>query len=459
MDTQDTIAAIASAPGPAARGIVRLSGPRVLRCLQRCFRPDDGIELDNLRRPTVVSGHVELPDLDRSLPADLHYWPTSRSYTRQPSAELHTFGSPPLLDAALSAVCAAGARPALPGEFTLRSFLAGRIDLTQAEAVLGVINASGQSEFDVALAQLAGGLSGPLHELRGELLDLLADLEAGLDFVEEDIEFVSSAETQRRLAGARDRLNRLLGQMDTRHQHASAARVVLVGWPNVGKSSLFNAIVGHRRAIVSHVAGTTRDYLSATIDLDGAHCELIDTAGIDPDVTIGELHELAQRQTSGQDQSAAVRVLCVDSSRPLNAWERAALAARDERPAIVASTKCDLSGNGTAALRGLPRQSIPTSGTTGQGIDALRGAIRQLVIESAAAECHVVPSTVARCRESVRRASVAIRRSQDLLHAGAGEELLAVELRIALDELGCVVGAVCPEDVLERIFSRFCIGK
>ncbi len=199
MFVDDTIAAIASAPGGAMRGILRISGPGTRDCVRRSFRASASPDWQGVATAQRFSGHLWLPPPAGQVPCELYFWPTKRSYTRQPAAELHTVGSPPILHAALRTVCASGARLAEPGEFTLRAFLAGRIDLAQAEAVLGVVDARGQSELDVALSQLAGGLSAPLGQLRNRLLNLRADLEAGLDFVDEDIEFVSRNEVSRQL--------------------------------------------------------------------------------------------------------------------------------------------------------------------------------------------------------------------------------------------------------------------
>ena len=191
--------------------------------------------------------------------------------------------------ALLEAICRAGARLAEPGEFTLRAFLAGRLDLTQAEAVLGVIDAHGNDELQTAVEQLAGNLARPLHQLRDELLTLLAELEAGLDFVEEDIEFISPDELTARLQAIASQLAAVAEQMSSRLTAAPSRQIVLLGPPNAGKSSLFNALanrfgVAHQAnasAIVSNIRGTTRDYLTTTVELDGARCELIDTAGIE----------------------------------------------------------------------------------------------------------------------------------------------------------------------------------
>ena len=202
-----------------------------------------------------------------------------RSYTGQPVVEIHTLGSPPLLEIVLRSICAAGARPAGPGEFTLRAFLAGRIDLTQAEAVLGVIDAGDRHELEIALGQLAGGLARPLHRLRNKLLDLLAQVEAGFDFADEDLAFITREELDRQLAEAESDAAAILRQVDSRHESSPGVRAVLVGRPNTGKSSLFNALAGDRAALVSDHPGTTRDYLTAELDLDGVKCQLIDTAG------------------------------------------------------------------------------------------------------------------------------------------------------------------------------------
>jgi tRNA modification GTPase len=396
-------------------------------------------------------------------------------------AEIHTVGSRPLLEAGLRALCAAGARLAEPGEFTLRAFLAGKMDLPRAEAVLGVIDAADPGDLSIALAQLAGGLSEPLAQLRDRLLDLLAHIEVGFDFADEDLPLISQDALDRQLAAALETVEHLGRRTDSRRASGDLPRVVLVGWPNTGKSSLFNVLAGRPAAIVSEHPGTTRDYLGAELDLHGRKCMLVDTAGIAAD----RLHEAtgpevaAQAAALEQARRADVRLLCLDSSRPLNAWERGQLA-EETGPRVVILTKADaprridlnlsaLPGKGDRYLlceapEGPFRQKVPvpfsrTSSVTGEGIDQLRERIAEAAAAARWSASAVVPGTAARCQESLRLAAECLVRARNVLQAGLGEELVAAEIRLALDEIGRVAGTVYTEDVLARVFSRFCVGK
>ncbi len=444
LSFDDTICAIASAPGGSARGIVRLSGPRVHEVLKACVEPDV-----IARQAIAVRGQVRVKPPIGWLPGDLFVWPNSRSYTRQPTAEFHSFGSPPLLAAAVQTFCEHGARGAEPGEFTLRAFLAGRLDLPQAEAVLGVIDAVGRRPLEAALAQLAGGLSRPLARLRETLLELLAHLEAGLDFAEEDIECISPHELDRALQDAEAMTVRLFLQLGSRTTATDLPRVVLAGPPNVGKSSLFNALVGRSAAIVSQHPGTTRDYLTATVEFGGVKCELVDTAGWAAVETSATVEHSAQEAATSQRERAIVTLLCQDSTVPptIHAAEMPGHGAL-----LYVCTKCD-------QARGAPSRwmGIETSSATGHGLDNLACAIAHAV--AAAASEAMVVGTAERCHESLHGAKDSLRRARDLNRHCAGEELIAAELRLVLFELGKVAGAVYTDDILERIFSRFCIGK
>jgi len=452
VNVDDTIAAMACAPGGAYRGVVRLSGPQVVTCLAACFRSGSGTEPAAVSAASVLPGSLSVGDPLGDVPCDLYLWPGPRSYTRQSVAELHTIGSPPLLQAILRAVCQAGARLAAPGEFTLRAFLAGRLDLTQAEAVLAVIDAGSRTELDVALRQLAGGLAGPLQRLRDRLMDLLAHVEAGLDFADEDIEFITAEDLRRRLDESSDEIAQLAAQVSSRGHADEQFRVVLMGWPNVGKSSLMNALLGEPAALVSQRAGTTRDYLARPANIHSLHCRLIDTAGWETGAG-GPLTEAAQTLSGQQAGQAHVQLFCLDATRHLNAWEREMLATPPPASRILVLTKTD-------GLRStdLHLDAVQTSSLTGAGLAELRQAIYRCIADGLKST-DVVAGTVLRCGESLRQAAGAVQRARQAAANAAGEELVAAEVRVALDELAQVVGAVYTEDILDRIFSRFCIGK
>lgn len=458
---EDTIAAIASPPGAGARGILRISGTDVRRCLERTFRSADGAALADGQRgigtvpyPAVFPGWLQLDGTAARLPCELFFWPNRRSFTGEPVAEIHTLGSAPLLEAALRTLCASGARLAEPGEFTLRAFLAGRLDLTQAEAVLGVIDAANPGELQVALAQLAGGLAGPLHQLRDGLLDLLAHLEAGFDFADEDLPFITPEELQRQIDAAADAIARLAEQLASRRDAADRVRIVLRGWPNTGKSSLFNALASNGRAIVSAHPGTTRDYLTAEVTLADVKCLLVDTAGVELEPAGPEaLWHAAQAATAEQSRRAQVEILCLESTRPLNPWEESQLATPVSNRLLVL-TKAD-----ATRQTNLISRAIETSSVTGEGIELLRTRLRDAVLTAQVTGGEAVAGTAARCHESLRLSAECLDRAEELVRLGGGEELVAAEIRVALEELGKVVGTVYTEEVLDRIFSRFCIGK
>jgi tRNA modification GTPase len=462
----DTIAAIASAPGGAARGIVRLSGPNVLHCLGAVFQSNDQREIESPIHAKAIGGFLNLIGIHSPVPSDLYLWPQGRSYTGQLAAEFHTLGSPPVLEALLKSLCTAGARMADRGEFTLRAFLSGRIDLTQAEAVLGVIDAADPRDLRVAVAQLAGGLAGPLHRLRDMLLELLAYLEAGFDFADEDLPFITAEQLQRGLDEALENVARLAAQMDSRGTVQTAVRAVLLGRPNTGKSSLFNALTRNGQALVSDMPGTTRDYLVAELDFDGRKCQLIDTAGflavsVQAAGDFNTPDRAAQAAAAEQIARADLRLLCLDATRPPDSWEQAELARIDDLHRIVVWTKIDAIPPGSAfsSCEFSYRPTILTSSVTGLGLDLLRAELQRMALSMETAGGDVVAGTAARCRESIHRAGETLRNARDLARSKSGEEFIAAEIRTALDELGKVVGAVYTDDVLDRIFSRFCVGK
>jgi len=449
LDTSDTIAAIASPPGFGYRGIVRLSGPGAWPAALAGFTPDR--DAPPPRRAEARSGAYRLHGLRPPLPATLLLWPGPKTYTGQSAAEIHTVGSPPLLQLVLAHCLARGARPAEPGEFTLRAFLSGRIDLTRAEAVLGVIDARSPAQLDAALGQLAGGLATPVAALRDRLLDVLAHLEANLDFVDEpDVDELGRLELAEDLARASEQTAALADRLRGRDRPGGHPKVVLVGPPNAGKSRLFNALVGRDHALVSPAPGTTRDYLSAPCDCDGLTVELIDTAGEETAASPVEVR--AQAHRAGQSAAADLLLACTPDP---DAIEVVPTPPPASGPLLLqVLTKADLTRPRLPNGRG----AVVTSAETGAGIDALRLAVAS-TLRRQAAEGDLPTSTGARCRENLARASEALGSAATALSLGGGDELIAVDLRQALDDLGRVVGAVVTDDILDRIFQRFCIGK
>lgn len=440
-DPNDTIVALASTSGPGAKAIVRLSGPNSLRIVTRLFQSDEHISGDNRR---YYHGKLILPELNLHLPAELYVWPAPKTYTGQLVLEVHTLPSPPLLDLFIKQCLSIGARSAVPGEFTMRAFLAGKLDLTRAEAVLAVIEAGNRAELTQALGQLAGGVARPLLELRNDLLNLLADVEAALDFSDEDIHFVEQKELLLRLTKGMALVTNLRRQLDRRSLSERPFRVVLAGPPNAGKSSLFNAL-GNAFALVSPEPGTTRDYLVQRLDLNGIKVDLIDTAGLQP--TRNGLEGKAQELGGDQLAKADLVLLCREGGKR-NENEEKQLAERTGAEIVLIATKCDLFAT--------PSGCLATSARSRQGLDRLR----QLLQDKAgdAARPSLAPS-LSRCRHHVDECLENLRRAHHLVLEQEPPELLALELRGSLEQLGEMVGAVYTDDLLDRIFSRFCIGK
>jgi tRNA modification GTPase len=445
LDPSDTVAAVASPPGPGFRGLVRLTGPDAWAIALTGFSADRDPPDPSARHAACRAGWLTVDGLRPRLPATLALWPGPRTYTGQPMTEIHTVGATPLVQLVLAHCLARGARLAEPGEFTLRAFLSGRIDLTRAEAVLGVIDARTPAQLDAALSQLAGGLAGPIVALRDRLLDVLAHLEANLDFVDEaDVDPLGRSELAGELAGSAAGVAALADRLRGRDRPEGLPRVVLVGPPNAGKSRLFNALLGRDHALVSPRAGTTRDYLSAPCDCDGLTVELIDTAGLD-DAT-GAIESRAQSFSTDQADRADLVLDCQSPDTP----PAPPIAA--DRPRLLVWTKSDVAPPPDSSAL------LATSARTGEGLAPLRSAIAT-ALRSDAADGDPIASTGARCRESLGRASESLRSASETLLLGGGDELVAIDLRQAVDELGKVVGAVVTDDILDRIFRRFCIGK
>ncbi len=473
----DTIAAIATASGPAGLAVVRLSGPAALAVAARAFHP--AAALERAASHTLHHGWV-LRGGERVDEAVAAVFRAPRSYTREDVVELSCHGGRVSGERVLAAVIAAGARIAAPGEFSLRAFLNGRIDLAQAEAVCDVIHAESEAAHTLALGQLAGDLSRRLASLADELADVSAEIEARVDFAEDvgGIEVPEHAVAA--LARARAALDALLDGAAWGRAVREGARVPIVGRPNVGKSSLFNALVGEDRALVSAVPGTTRDRVSESIELDGVRIALSDTAGLRDDSE--PIEALGIARTEALLDASPVAVWVVDASAPLTGADARVAARLAGKRTVVALNKCDAGtavgaadvaalresggapGRATAAVVDTPfTAAVPVSALRGAGLDALREALLEALgcgPRGAGAAIGSMP-TVANVRhvEALGRARAALERAGAQADAGAPGEIVAIEIRDACRAIGEVTGRDVSADLLDRIFSRFCIGK
>jgi tRNA modification GTPase len=456
----DTIAAISTPPGRGGIGIVRLSGTEAASIAAKLVRLRHDLEPGRARLADVVDDREEGAEPEVIDEAVVTYFEAPHSYTAEDVVEIAAHGSPVILEFLLRRALTLGARLAEAGEFTHRAFMSGRLDLTQAEAVRDLIEAQTLTQARQAASQLGGALSRRVMPVKQSLLELIALLEAGIDFAEDDVDVTPPGEIARRIELLKPPLAALEASFARGRLVHYGLTLAIVGRPNAGKSSLFNRLLERDRAIVTATPGTTRDLVTERISLDGIPLELVDTAGLREGLE--EAEQIGIRRSREALADADLVLIVLDATEALNEEERLLLAATEGRPALVAVNKSDLTAKDRSAsgldaeeLRCAP--SLATSALTGEGIEELRTQILSLATGGAAAE----PGLLTNLRQH-QAVTTTLGSLADAASANANSiphEMILLDLYRALWALDSLTGQTTPDDVLNLIFSTFCIGK
>jgi tRNA modification GTPase len=504
-DIVDTIAAISTPPGRGGIGIVRLSGPDSASLAAQLVRIRQPLEHARSRFAAVLDETDTTQQIDEAI---VTFYAAPNSYTGDDLIEVAAHGSPVVLDLLLRRALSLGARLANPGEFTERAFLSGKLDLTQAEAVRDLIEAQTLTQARQAASQMGGALSRRVAPIKQSLVELIALLEAGIDFGEDDVDVTPQSEIARRIDALIPPLAALEASFARGRIVHDGLTMAIVGRPNAGKSSLFNRLIERDRAIVTAIPGTTRDLVTERISLDGIPLELVDTAGLRD--TLEEIEQLGIERSRQALADAAIVLIVLDATQPLNQEERSLLAAVQDRSALVAINKSDLADNivlpldpppssqeleghdpghagsdeksgvpSSQELKGhdssragefeqtpwalapegihLPLPAVPTSALTGEGINALREKILQLATGGAAAEPGLL--TNLRQQQTIVTARAALEDSRIANTTSIPHEMILLDLYRGLWALDSLTGQTTPDDILNLIFTTFCIGK
>ena len=472
MELNDTICAPATIPGTGAITVIRVSGPDTFTIADRIFQGKHQ-RVSEAGGYTILYGTIRDPWSEASLEAEvvdevlLSVFRKPHSYTGEDSVEISCHASSYIASRILSLLCKAGARMAEPGEFTRRAFINGKMDLAQAEAVADVISSSSAAAHRIAMAQLKGGYSQELSEIRAALVELTSLLELELDFSEEEVEFADRQKLLHLLETASARIRSLAGSFRLGNTIKNGVPIAIVGEPNVGKSTLLNALVGEDRALVSDQAGTTRDSIEECVVLDGIAFRFIDTAGLRESQEEVEL--MGMERTRQMISKAEIVLAVADASQSPAAIRQSveALAAQVDfqtQKMLVLLNKCDLNKN-VKVINTIVSSSVKDcitliiSAREGAGLPQLRKTLVELIKDRLPDSAEAVMVTNARHYESLRQTAASLDAARSALEQGIPSDLVAQDLRSALHSLGTITGEVTTDEVLGMVFSRFCIGK
>jgi tRNA modification GTPase len=453
----ETIAAISTPPGRGGIGIVRLSGPHALEIANGLL---------TLRNPLTharaIFAEIHDPEAHHKLDeAIVTYFARPGSYTGEDLVEIAAHGSPVVLELLMRLALQRGARLARPGEFTERAFLSGRIDLTQAEAVRDLIDAQTLYQARIAAEQMGGALSRRIQPPKQALVELIALLEAGIDFAEDDVEVTPDTEIVTRIDTITNDLEKLSRSFEHGRLVHSGLTLAIVGRPNVGKSSLFNRLVERERAIVTATPGTTRDLVTERVSLGGIPVELVDTAGLREAVDEAESIGIQKSREALADADLVLVVL--EAGTPLREDEARLIHSLSGRPALIARNKCDLSDSDSDIAVdpdaiGSETSAILTSALTGSGIAELRAALLDMV-HGPSSESESGMLTNLRHHEAVNAALASLTAARAAVAVKIPHEMVLLDLYLSLRQLDSLTGETTADDILNRIFSTFCIGK
>jgi tRNA modification GTPase len=465
VNLDDTIVAIATPPGRGGIGVLRLAGPDAKKIalpmlrLKRDLEPGHAVFGELIEPADACAGQpvqAKQGSAERIDEVVVTYFAKPHSYTTDDIVEISAHGSPVVLHHIVELAMARGARLAEPGEFTMRAFLKGRIDLTQAEAVRDLIESQTLYQARIAAQQLEGALSRRLQPIKQKLVELIATLEAGIDFAEDDISVLSADQISQRIAIVRAPLEELAASFAYGKIVHEGLTLAIVGRPNVGKSSLFNRLVERERAIVTATPGTTRDLVSETVAIAGIPVKLVDTAGIRR--ALDEAESIGIRKSMEALADADLVLVVFDSSQPLAEEDEELLGQVAGRPAIAVANKADL----PREKRPAPDAELPTvrtSATTGEGIAELRNEILRHIRGDAGTQVENGFLSNLRHQEHVRESLAALRTARVAVENKVPHEMLLLDLYNALRPLDEITGATTTDDILNLIFSTFCIGK
>ena len=461
IETSDTIAAISTPPGSGGIGIIRMSGAQSLALLKIIFQPQ--AKNCSFESHRLYYGRVVHPDTNTALDEVLAvFMAAPKTYTREDVVEIHCHGNILVLQSILELLLSLGIRLADPGEFTKLAYLNGRIDLTRAEAVIDILSARTRKGMEMALDQLGGSLYKQVDVIRSSLVHMRAVVEVAIDFPDEDIEIINySSLIQQIQKDILSPLNRLLRQAEEGKIFRDGISVVIVGLPNVGKSSLLNTLLQEERALVTAIPGTTRDTIEEYLDIQGVPVRIVDTAGIRQDAD--EVERMGIERARKQIDQADLILFMLDSHRGIQQEDKQLFETVNHKPLLLLSNKSDLvSGNIDINKLGLKDAIIPClhiSAKHQQGIETLKSAIFRTVVgeNNQWQEEGCAPNL--RHKVSLRRAREAAIRLRQGLELKNTSDLLAIDLQDCLEELDAIVGITTAEDVLDVIFEQFCLGK